>query len=116
MGSPVDLLIYNGRVIDPANAVDQIAEVAVKGGKIFSVGQNLRREFSAKQLYDASGCLVTPGLIDGHVHVYQHATSLGVNVDECCLSRGVTTVLDAGSAGIHCVAPQKRLSVGSSES
>ena len=37
---------------------------------------------------DASGCLVVPGLIDFHVHVYEHCTQLGVNPDDNCLARG----------------------------
>ncbi len=48
---------------------------------------------------DATGCIVCPGLIDLHTHVYEYATTLGVNPDRDCLSRGVTTVVDAGSSG-----------------
>ena len=39
---------------------------------------------------DASGCMVLPGLIDCHVHVYEHCTQLGVNADDNCLARGLT--------------------------
>ena len=92
-----DLIIRNGRVIDPANNFDEIADVAVKNGKILEVGKSLMLSSAAE--FDAGGCLVTPGLIDVHAHVYEHATWLGVNVDRCCLARGVTTVVDAGSAG-----------------
>ena len=48
---------------------------------------------------DASGCIVCPGLIDLHTHVYEYATTLGVNPDRDCLARGVTTVVDGGSSG-----------------
>ena len=92
-----DLIIRNGRVIDPANQLDQISDVALKNGKILTVGKQL--ELAAAEEFDASGCLVTPGLIDVHTHVYQYATPLGVDVDRCCLARGVTTVVDAGSSG-----------------
>lgn len=51
--------------------------------------------------FDAHGCYVTGGLIDCHVHAYQYATPLGIDVDELCLSRGVTSVVDAGSAGVY---------------
>lgn len=54
--------------------------------------------FSVK-VFDASGCFVVPGLLDCHTHVYQYSTPLGIEVDEFCLKRGVTTVVDAGSAG-----------------
>ena len=45
---------------------------------------------SGKNEIDASGCMVLPGLIDCHVHVYEHCTQLGVNADENCLARGLT--------------------------
>lgn len=51
------------------------------------------------KVFDASGCYVVPGLIDCHVHAYQYVTPLGIDVDEFCLRRGVTTAVDAGSAG-----------------
>ena len=94
----IDLLIRNGRIIDPANNVDFIGDVVVNDGVIHKVGIDLR--FNAITEFDATGCLVTPGLIDCHVHCYEHATPLGINPDERCLSRGVTTVVDAGSAGM----------------
>ena len=51
------------------------------------------------EVVDCRGLLVLPGLIDLHVHVYHDATVLGVEPDSACLARGVTTVLDGGSAG-----------------
>ena len=51
------------------------------------LGQNL----SGQNEIDASGCMVLPGLIDCHVHVYEHCTQLGVNADENCLARGLST-------------------------
>lgn len=92
-----DLIIRHGRVIDPANERDFIADVGVRSGRICAVARGL--EGTGLEEFDASGYIVTPGLIDSHVHVYQYATPLGVNVDETCLARGVTTVVDAGSAG-----------------
>lgn len=86
-------------VIDPVNERDILADVGVRSGRICSVAKRL--EGRGLKEFDASVCIVTPGLIDSHEHVYQHATPLGVNVDETCLARGVTTVVDAGSAGTH---------------
>ena len=96
----VDVLIKNGRVIDPDNGVDKVMDVALKDKKIFATGEHL--DFEASSIFDASGCIVTPGLIDAHVHCYEYATPLGVNPDETCLSRGVTTIVDAGSSGMAC--------------
>ena len=45
---------------------------------------------SGQNEIDASGCMVLPGLIDCHVHVYEHCTQLGVNADDNCLARGLT--------------------------
>jgi dihydroorotase len=60
-----DLLIRNGRVIDPANGIDAVADVAIAGGKIARVGKVAGK---ARQTLDASGKIVCPGLIDIHVH------------------------------------------------
>ena len=95
---PFDLIIRNGRVINPASGLDIIADVGIKSKRIASVEPNL--EGKGFEEFDASGCIVTPGLIDIHVHVYRHATPLGIDVDDTCLARGVTTVVDAGSAGM----------------
>jgi len=95
---PFDLIIRKGRVINPANGLDIIADVGIKSKRIASIEPDLGGKCFEE--FDASGCIVTPGLIDIHVHVYQHATPLGIDVDETCLARGVTTVVDAGSAGM----------------
>ncbi len=80
-----DIVIRNGHVIDPANQVNLVCDVAFKDGRISAIGTNLPK---AREEVDASGCLVVPGLIDLHAHVYEHATTLGVNPDETCLARG----------------------------
>ena len=53
----------------------------------------------AREVLDAEGCLVTPGLIDLHVHVFYGVSHFGIEPDPTCLARGATTVVDAGSAG-----------------
>ncbi|HUT02025.1 MAG TPA: dihydroorotase [Phycisphaerae bacterium] len=60
-----DLLITNGRVVDPANGIDETADVAIAAGKIARVGQVTGK---ARETIDASGRIVCPGLIDLHVH------------------------------------------------
>jgi dihydroorotase len=89
-----DLLIRNGTIIDPARKVHTLGDVAIAGGRIVAAdGTGARTEI------DASGCLVVPGLIDNHAHVFATATDAGVRADLNCLPQGVTTVVDAGSAG-----------------
>lgn len=60
------LLIKNGRVMDPKSGLDQVCDVLVEGKKIVKIGQNL--EAADAQVLDASGLVVSPGLVDIHVH------------------------------------------------
>ena len=93
-----DWIIRGGRVIDPAHDMDGLFDMAIDAGRIAAVQKALDAD-SAEHVYDARGKLVTPGLIDLHVHGYHLATPLGIDVDHYCLGRGVTTAIDAGSAG-----------------
>jgi dihydroorotase len=95
-----DLLIKGGKVIDPAQKLSAVRDVAIAGGKVVRIGENIAATDAANVL-DAAGKIVTPGLIDVHVHVYDGVTSYGLPVDVNCIAKGVTTVLDAGSAGAH---------------
>ena len=69
------LLIKNGRVIDPASGFDAVADVAIAGGRIVSIG-SAPADFAGAKTIDATGCIVAPGLIDlsarlrepGHEH------------------------------------------------
>lgn len=63
-----NLLIVNGRVIDPASGHDGVADVAIADGIVAAVGKGLSRSH-AERTIDAAGCIVTPGLIDPHVHL-----------------------------------------------
>ena len=60
------LLLKGGRIINPAEKFDKIADVLVEDGKIKAIGENL--EAAGAEVYDATGKVVTPGLIDLHVH------------------------------------------------
>jgi dihydroorotase len=61
------ILIQNGHVVDPANQVDSVADVFIENGKIAKVGKGLK--VKADQVIDAKGKIVTPGLVDIHVHL-----------------------------------------------
>jgi dihydroorotase len=93
-----DLLIRGGRVIDPAAATDAVLDVAIARGRIASVDSQIPAA-SARQVVDASGLLVLPGLIDLHTHVFHDFTYWGVDPDLTAHDSGVTTWVDAGSAG-----------------
>src|SRR5689334_350508 len=66
--APYDLLLKGGHVLDPANGLDGILDVAVAGGKIAAVGKDIPAA-QAKKVVDVAGLYVTPGLIDIHYHV-----------------------------------------------
>src|SRR5215831_14233893 len=94
-----DLLIAGGHVIDPAQNLSADRDVAIAGGRIVRVAANIPPN-QARQVYDAKGKVVTPGLIDLHTHVYQYGQTLGVNAERVGVESGVTTVLDCGSVGV----------------
>lgn len=93
-----DIVVKNGRVIDPSQRVDGKLDVAFSDGKVSALGNNIPSNES-RETIDASGLIVTPGLIDLHVHAFWGASDPGVLPDPVHVAKGVTTVLDAGSAG-----------------
>jgi dihydroorotase len=74
-----------------------VRDIAVKGGKIVELAENIP-EARGRTVLSAKGKIVTPGMIDLHLHAYDGVTSC-VNVDHYCVPRGTTTVIDAGSTG-----------------
>ena len=93
-----DFVLTNGTVIDPAAGLNARRNVAVQGGRVAAI-LDPSIPVVAKQTLDCNGLLVVPGLIDFHVHVFPGVSNFGVDPDETCLARGVTTVLDFGTAG-----------------
>ncbi len=93
-----DLILRGGRVIDPAQSIDGVNDVAFTGGKVAAVGRDLKPS-AGTEVRNVTGYIVTPGLIDLHTHVYWGGTSLGIDADEFCRNSGVTTSIDTGSAG-----------------
>jgi dihydroorotase len=101
-----DTLIKGGHVIDGKNQINSVMDVAVSDGKIAQVSTSIPAT-QAKQVIDASGFYVTPGLIDIHAHVFygtqaDSAYSNGfssVPPDAFSFRSGVTTVVDAGGSG-----------------
>ncbi|MCP9770488.1 amidohydrolase/deacetylase family metallohydrolase [Lacihabitans sp. LS3-19] len=100
-----DIIIKNGRVIDPKNGIDGLQDLAIKDGKVALVAKSI--DAKASQVVDARGFLVTPGLIDIHAHVFfgtepDHYLSNGLTAvmpDGFSFRVGVTTLVDAGGAG-----------------
>ena len=93
-----DLLIRGGTVIDPSQSIHALNDVAVEAGKIARVAPGIPVAEAARVI-DVPGKLVTPGLIDLHTHVYDGVNGNGVRADLGGVNAGVTTMVDAGSAG-----------------
>ena len=93
-----DLLIKDGTVIDPSQKLHAHLDVAVQNGKIAAVSANISAN-RARSVLSAKDKMVTPGLIDIHTHVYEGVGIQGLNPDRFHLTRGSTTIVDAGSAG-----------------
>jgi dihydroorotase len=97
-GPLYDLLLTGGEVLDPGQNLRGRRDIAVSHGTIAAMAERLDPS-QARQVLDLSGKLVTPGLIDIHGHYYCGGHSRAVNPDASCLPNGVTTGVDAGSAG-----------------
>ena len=95
---PGRLILKGGRLIDPSQKLDAVMDVAFSEGKVAGVATAITPG-ERDEVRDVSGFIVTPGLIDLHTHVYWGGTSLGIDPDEFCRASGVTTSVDAGSAG-----------------
>jgi len=114
-----DLLLKGGHIIDPANHIDEVRDVAVFQGKIAAVEKNIPVDQAGK-VVNVSKLLVTPGLIDIHYHIGHggaplnwfapearaHAMPLGIPAD-MALQSGVTTIVDAGTAGAETFLQEK---------
>ncbi len=119
MSPRYDLLLKGGHVIDPANHINEVRDVAVFHGKIAAVEKDIRADQAGK-VVDVSKLYVTPGLIDIHYHIGHggaplnwftpearaHALPLGIPPD-MALQSGVTTIVDAGTAGAEAFLQEK---------
>ncbi|MFM9909856.1 MAG: amidohydrolase/deacetylase family metallohydrolase [Chitinophagaceae bacterium] len=104
-GQLYDLLIRNGHVIDPKNNIDAIIDIAISKRKIVKVDKDIPVR-DARKIVNATGLLVTPGLIDIHTHVFVGSKAdkfadgvYSLSPDDFSFKSGVTTVVDAGTSG-----------------
>ena len=94
-----DLALTGGSLLDPAQGInDAPRDVAFKDGKVAAVAERIDPALAVQSI-DVTGKLITPGLIDLHGHFYHGGNGSAVHADQTCLSSGVTTGVDAGSAG-----------------
>lgn len=90
----VDYILRGGRVIDPSAGMDAVQDIYVSGSRVVSA----ENDCSSAQITDVRGCIVTPGLIDYHAHVFHTGSNIAIEPDRL-LRQGTTTVVDAGTAG-----------------
>jgi dihydroorotase len=108
-----DLLIKGGTVVDPGTNLRAALDVGIKDGKVVRLSPNIATG-TARKILSVPGKLVTPGLIDLHVHVFDGVTEAGVNADRYCITHGVTTAVDAGSAGFPSIAGLRKYVIDTS--
>lgn len=99
-----DLLLKGGHVIDPKNGVSAVRDVAIAGGRVALVAENISPTDARKSI-DVSSLYVTPGLVDIHEHVFSGSMNREYTGEDCVRAdsfsfrSGVTTVVDAGCTG-----------------
>src|SRR5262245_35320807 len=96
IGVMTTLRIANGRVIDPSQNLDQVADLWVRDGRVAAVGP--RPDLHADRTLDAAGRIVCPGLIDMHVHLREP----GREEDET-IATGTAAALAGGVTSVACM-------------
>src|SRR5579863_7484223 len=106
-----DLLVQGGDLVGPGTGHEGRYDVAVKEGRVASVAPDIPSHLAA-EVIDARGCIVVPGLVDLHTHLFFGGTYWGVDPTPVAWRTGVTSWVDAGSAGAYNIAALRRLSSG----
>ena len=96
--APHEVLLRQGRVIDPSQGLDQVRDVRFLNGVVAEIGLNLTAGVGA-DVRNVAGMIVTPGLIDLHTHVYWGGTSIGVDPIALARQSSTATLVDAGTSG-----------------
>jgi dihydroorotase len=92
-----NFIVKRGRLLDPSSGLDGQHDIHVRDGVVNAIGADLKTDGAT--VIDVEGRIVTPGLIDVHLHLMNGLGAFGVDPDIFGVGSGVTTVVDAGSAG-----------------
>src|SRR6201985_2557991 len=95
-----DLVIKGGDVLDPSQSLRGKRDIGIRWGAIEAIESEIPAARAAKTI-DATGKLVTPGLIDLHSHVYPYRSAIGIPSDELVQLQGTTAAGSAGGSGVH---------------
>jgi dihydroorotase len=104
------LVLQGGRVVDPLHGIDAVQDVRIENGRITGIGPGLPTR--GAEVRAVHGAVVAPGLIDSHVHVYEGVGFGGIDPDIVGVGSGVSTVVDAGSAGASTFEGLRRYVIG----
>src|SRR5215468_11404882 len=108
-----DLVIKGGNVLDPSQSLQGKRDIGIRWGLIEAVENEIPAARAAKTI-DATGKLVTPGLVDLHAHVYPYGSAIGIPADELAQFQCTTTLVSAGDAGANNLAALRRYIVAQS--
>jgi len=108
-----DLVIKGGDVLDPSQSLRGKRDIGIRWGVVEAIEPEIAPARALKTI-DATGKLVTPGLIDLHCHVYPYGSAIGIPADELVQFQGTTTVVSAGDAGVNNLAALRRYIVAQS--
>jgi dihydroorotase len=108
-----DLVVKGGRVVDPSQDLEGARDVGIRNGHIAAVAADLAHA-RARHVIDAGGCLVMPGIVDLHAHVYPYGSAIGLPADELVPLSCTTTAVSAGDAGANNFAGFRRLAIAQS--
>jgi dihydroorotase len=92
------LLVRNGRVIDPSQGLDAVADVWLRGDKVLAIGDRPSGTPDPAETLDATGLIVTPGIIDPHVHLREPG-----NEEDETIGTGATAALAGGVTTVACM-------------
>ena len=102
-----DLVIKGGEVIDPSQSLRGKRDIGIRWGVVEAVEADIPAA-RTQRMIDASGKIVTPGLIDLHCHVYPYGSAIGIPADELVERQCTTTVVSGGDAGVNNIAALRR--------
>jgi dihydroorotase len=108
-----DLVIKGGDVLDPSQSLKGKRDIGIRWGVVEAIEADIQVARALKTI-DATGKLVTPGLVDLHCHVYPYGSAIGIPADELVQFQGTTTVVSAGDAGVNNLAALRRFIVAQS--
>jgi len=103
----VKYLIKNGRLIDPANKIDEICDLLISGGRVDKIGKGLDEK--ADETIDAKGRIVAPGLVDLHVHLREPGRE-----DKETVASGTRAAVRGGFTSVACM-PNTEPAIDSAE-